>query len=109
MAIEEDYKLPLDCKNDVYSAWEYMKILAEQMEADVFKSSDGNLSASVRFRKGLKLMKVWIPQIREISLRSDNIIRKKKKDKLKASGKDRATKHAGEFGSERDPITRKLK
>lgn len=108
MKIKEENKLPLDCSNDVYSAWEYMKILAEQMESDVYKSSNGNLSASVRFRKGLKLMKAWIPQVSAISLKCDENIRKKKKEKLKAEGKKRGTKHSGEFGVERDPKTRKL-
>lgn len=108
MSDKDDNKLPKDCENDIYSAWEYMKILAEQMEDDVYKSSDGNLTASVRFRKGLKLMKAWIPQLRAISVKCDHNIRKKKSDKLKSEGKKRGVKHAGEFGLERDPKTRKL-
>ena len=93
----DDKKLPLDCQNDVYMAWEYIKLLTEQLEKDVYEFSDGNLSAGVRFRKGLKLLDAWAPQVHKIALNYRQIAKKKRKKEYK--------KRKGQFGSERDPRT----
>tara|TARA_R100000152_G_C6648341_1_gene90693 strand:- start:32 stop:217 length:186 start_codon:yes stop_codon:yes gene_type:complete len=43
--------------SDLISKYEQLKVLVESMELDVHKSANGNKSAGVRVRKGLRVLK----------------------------------------------------
>lgn len=51
---EHQEELVMESNLEFYNA---MKILVEQMEADVLKSNKGNKAAGVRLRKSLRLLK----------------------------------------------------
>ena len=42
---------------DFLEKWEELKVLIESLELDVRKNANGNKSAGVRARKGLRLVK----------------------------------------------------
>lgn len=44
-------------KSDLVSQWTELKVLVETLELDVLKNANGNKSAGVRARKGLRLLK----------------------------------------------------
>jgi hypothetical protein len=44
-------------KTDLVSQWTELKVLVESLELDVLKNANGNKSAGVRARKGLRLLK----------------------------------------------------
>jgi len=43
--------------NSINDAWRRVKILVESMEVDIQKNASGNVSAGVRARRGLRLLK----------------------------------------------------
>ena len=43
--------------NETLELWHEIKILVESLELDVHKNAQGNQSAGVRARKGLRLLK----------------------------------------------------
>jgi len=51
--------------------WNELKTLMESLEVDVVKNSQGNKSAGVRARKGLRLVKKNATDIVKSSLESD--------------------------------------
>ena len=51
--------------------WEELKVLIETLEADISKNINGNKSAGVRARKGLRLLKTNASEIVKTSLACD--------------------------------------
>ena len=51
--------------------WEELKVLIETLELDVRKNANGNKSAGVRARKGLRLVKQQASDLVKASLSSD--------------------------------------
>ena len=43
--------------NDITNKWQEIKTLIESIDLDVHKNAAGNVSAGVRARKGLRLLK----------------------------------------------------
>ena len=50
--------------------WSELKVLIESLELDMLKSSNGNKSAGVRVRKGLREVKKQASELVKISLES---------------------------------------
>ncbi len=51
--------------------WEELKVLIESLELDVRKNANGNKSAGVRARKGLRLVKQQASELVKESLSTD--------------------------------------
>ena len=51
--------------------WEELKVLIESLELDVRKNANGNKSAGVRARKGLRLIKQQASDLVKESLATD--------------------------------------
>jgi hypothetical protein len=51
--------------------WNELKVLVESLELDVHKNANGNKSAGVRARKGLRLLKQKSGNIVKASLEAD--------------------------------------
>lgn len=51
--------------------YEELKVLIETLQTDVVKNSQGNKSAGVRARKGLREVKKMASQIVKVSLETD--------------------------------------
>ena len=61
-----------DEKNsELLEQWEALKVLVETIENDIVKNCNGNKSAGVRARKGLRLLKTNASSIVKASLASD--------------------------------------
>jgi hypothetical protein len=58
-------------KSDLVSQWNELKVLIESLELDVLKNANGNKSAGVRARKGLRLLKQRSGDLVKSSLLSD--------------------------------------
>ena len=57
--------------NDLLEKWEELKVLIESLENDIVKNNNGNKSAGVRARKGLRLLKTNASEIVKVSLAFD--------------------------------------
>jgi len=51
--------------------WKELKVLVESLELDVHKNANGNKSAGVRARKGLRLLKKRASDLVKSSLSTD--------------------------------------
>ena len=51
--------------------WSELKVLVESLELDMHKNANGNKSAGVRARKGLRLLKSRASELVKESLSSD--------------------------------------
>ena len=58
-------------KTDLVSQWTELKVLIESLELDVLKNANGNKSAGVRARKGLRLLKQRSGELVKTSLLED--------------------------------------
>jgi hypothetical protein len=47
-------------ENSVLEKWSEIKVLVESLELDVHKNANGNASAGVRARRGLRLLKTEV-------------------------------------------------
>ena len=56
---------------DFLEKWEELKVLIESLELDVRKNANGNKSAGVRARKGLRLVKQQASDLVKESLSTD--------------------------------------
>ena len=56
--------------SDLINKYEQLKVLVESMELDVHKSANGNKSAGVRVRKGLRVLKRQASDFVKASLES---------------------------------------
>jgi len=57
--------------NELMDQFEELKVLVEALQKDVVKNSQGNKSAGVRARKGLRSVKKLASDIVKASLESD--------------------------------------
>lgn len=51
--------------------WIELKVLIESLDLDIYKNANGNKSAGVRARKGLRLLKQKSAELVKASLESD--------------------------------------
>jgi len=56
---------------DIKEKWEAIKVIVESLELDVQKNANGNASAGVRARKGLRTLKKVASDLVKMSLESD--------------------------------------
>ena len=71
--------------NSVLDKWTELKTLVESLEVDVRKNAAGNVSAGIRSRKGLRLLKAVCHSLVRLSLESSKA---KKEASLKEEVKD---------------------
>jgi len=55
----------------IVSAWNDIKTLVEQIEADVTKNANGNASAGVRARKGLRTLKAKAAELTKATIEAE--------------------------------------
>ena len=58
-------------ENNLTNGFEELRVLLETLEVDVLKNANGNKSAGVRVRKGLRLLKNNAAALVKVSLESD--------------------------------------
>jgi hypothetical protein len=56
---------------NVLNKWTEVKTLVETLDLDVMKNANGNKSAGVRARKGLRLLKTKATDLVKVSLQTD--------------------------------------
>jgi hypothetical protein len=56
---------------NVLNKWTEVKTLVETLDLDVVKNANGNKSAGVRARKGLRLLKTKATDLVKVSLQTD--------------------------------------
>lgn len=57
--------------NDLVQKWQEIKTLMETLEVDLVKNANGNASAGVRVRRGLRNLKSEASSLVKISLEND--------------------------------------
>ena len=57
--------------SDLLDNWKEFKVLIESLDLDVHKNANGNKSAGVRARKGLRLVKKQAAELVKSSLSAD--------------------------------------
>lgn len=57
--------------NTIAAKWQELKILIETLEVDVVKNANGNASAGVRARRGLRALKGEAASLVKLSLEVD--------------------------------------
>lgn len=55
----------------IVSAWNEIKTLVEQIEVDVTKNANGNASAGVRARKGLRTLKTKAAELTKATIEAE--------------------------------------
>ena len=57
--------------NPVIEKWQELKVLIESIDLDVHKNANGNASAGVRARKGLRLLKTQASELVKLTVDRD--------------------------------------
>lgn len=57
--------------NSIATKWQEIKVLIESLEIDVVKNANGNASAGVRARRGLRALKGEAASLVKLSLERD--------------------------------------
>jgi hypothetical protein len=57
--------------NNLINQWEELKVLLETLNLDVVKNANGNRSAGVRARRGLRAVKKRAAELVKLSLETD--------------------------------------
>lgn len=57
--------------NDITEKWQELKTLMESIDLDVHKNASGNVSAGVRARKGLRLLKSQAADLVKLTVEAD--------------------------------------
>jgi len=57
--------------NDITEKWQELKVLIESIDLDVHKNASGNVSAGVRARKGLRLLKSQAADLVKLTVEAD--------------------------------------
>tara|TARA_B100001769_G_C21730662_1_gene401449 strand:+ start:252 stop:452 length:201 start_codon:yes stop_codon:yes gene_type:complete len=57
--------------NPVIEKWQELKVLMESIDLDVHKNANGNASAGVRARKGLRLLKTQAADLVKLTVELD--------------------------------------
>tara|TARA_Y100000034_G_C6842799_1_gene381445 strand:- start:744 stop:944 length:201 start_codon:yes stop_codon:yes gene_type:complete len=65
--------------NDINDKWQEIKILIESIDLDVHKNAAGNVSAGVRARKGLRLLKSQASDLVKMTVEADKARKATKK------------------------------
>lgn len=65
--------------NDITEKWQELKTLIESIDLDVHKNASGNVSAGVRARKGLRLLKSQAADLVKLTVESDKARKQDKK------------------------------
>ena len=63
---------------NIKEKWEAIKVIVESLELDVQKNANGNASAGVRARKGLRLLKKEAAELVKITLEAEKASKDKK-------------------------------
>ena len=58
-------------ENNLVTKWQELKTLIESLEVDIVKNANGNASAGVRARRGLRALKGEASSLVKISLEKD--------------------------------------
>ena len=61
----------------IIQEWNEIKVLIESLDVDIIKNADGNASAGVRARRGLRLLKSKSAELVKLTIEED----KKRKSK----------------------------
>ena len=56
---------------ELTTKWNELKVLVESLELDVLKQANGNASAGVRARRGLRLLKNEVADLVRVSLATE--------------------------------------
>lgn len=67
-----------DKKNDILNDWKELKTLVEANEIDVMKNANGNASAGVRARHGLRLLQKKAAALVKVTLAHDKDLKESK-------------------------------
>ena len=57
--------------SDILDQWKEIKVLVESLDLDVVKNANGNSSAGVRARRGLRLLKTKSAELVKTTIESD--------------------------------------
>jgi len=57
--------------SDILEQWNEIKVLIESLDLDVVKNANGNSSAGVRARRGLRLLKTKSADLVKITITAD--------------------------------------
>ena len=57
--------------NPVIEKWQELKVLIESIDLDIHKNANGNASAGVRARKGLRLVKSQTAELVKLTVERD--------------------------------------
>jgi len=57
--------------SNILDRWTEIKVLVESLELDVHKNANGNASAGVRVRKGLRVLKKDVGDLVKLSITED--------------------------------------
>ena len=63
--------------NPVIERWQELKVLIESIDLDVHKNANGNASAGVRARKGLRLLKSQAAELVKLTVERDKARKEK--------------------------------
>lgn len=63
---------------NIKEKWEAIKVIVESLELDVQKNANGNASAGVRARKGLRLLKKEAAELVKITIEAEKASKDKK-------------------------------
>ena len=59
--------------SDILDQWNEIKVLVESLDLDVVKNANGNSSAGVRARRGLRLLKTKSANLVKATIESDKV------------------------------------
>ena len=61
----------MSAETELMSKWQEIKVLMETLEVDIIKNANGNASAGVRVRRGLRNLKSEASSLVKVSLEKD--------------------------------------
>ena len=61
----------MSMETELMQKWEEIKVLVESLEIDIIKNANGNASAGVRVRRGLRNLKSEASGLVKVSLEKD--------------------------------------
>lgn len=57
--------------NDILTLWNEIKQLTTEIDVDIHKNANGNASAGVRARKGLRLIKAKVSELTKVTVNEE--------------------------------------
>lgn len=57
--------------NNITDKWYEIKVLVESLELDIHKNANGNASAGVRARRGLRLLKKEVGELVKVTIENE--------------------------------------